>query len=54
MICGAAVDEALYFCRTHWFALPLDLRARWRDETEFSRKKPSLKLVADVRRAIDE
>jgi len=54
VVCGSKVDDALYFCRDHWYKMPLELRRRWQDETELSTKKPSAKLVAEVRRIVNE
>jgi hypothetical protein len=34
----------------HWFKLPLVLRKRWWDETEYGKKEPS----EDLQRAVDE
>ena len=38
----------------HWFKLPLDLRRRWWEETEFGKKAPSEKLKQEVQAVIDE
>jgi hypothetical protein len=37
-----------------WFALPLPLRVRWWEETEFGKKEPSDKLKAAIRKAIEQ
>jgi hypothetical protein len=34
----------------HWFSLPLPLRKRWWDETEFGKREPG----DDLKRAVDE
>lgn len=34
----------------HWFKLPMALRKRWWDETEYGKIAPS----ADLQRAVDE
>jgi hypothetical protein len=34
----------------HWFSLPLPLRKRWWDETEFGKKPPS----DDLKKAVEE
>ena len=36
---GGAADN--YLCEAHWFALPLEMRKRWWDETTFGKKPPS-------------
>lgn len=36
----------------HWFRLPLPLRQRYWDETEFGKKPPSRELMAAVNEAI--
>jgi hypothetical protein len=38
----------------HWFGLPLHLRKRWWDETEYGKKPPSEELKAAVQAAIEE
>jgi hypothetical protein len=38
----------------HWFGLPLHLRKRWWDETEYGKKPPSDELKAAVQAAIEE
>jgi len=37
-----------------WFSLPLPLRKRWWDETEYGRKEPSEELKQAVKAAIEE
>ena len=34
----------------HWFALPMQLRRRWWEETEFGKKEPS----AALKKAVEE
>lgn len=36
------------FGRGVWFALPIELRRRWWDETDYGRKCPSLALMAAI------
>jgi hypothetical protein len=38
----------------HWFALPLALRRRWWEETEYGKKEPSEKLKREVAEAVEE
>ena len=38
----------------HWFKLPLVLRKRWWDETEYGKKEPSRELQVAVENAIVE
>jgi len=38
----------------HWFGLPLHLRKRWWDETEYGKKLPSEELKQAVKTAIEE
>ena len=37
----------------HWFALPLALRTRWWEETEYGKKPPSAALQKEVRAIIE-
>ena len=37
----------------HWFALPLVLRRRWWEETEYGKHEPSDELKAAVQDVID-
>ena len=37
----------------HWFGLPLALRIRWWEETEYGKKEPSAELKKEVRVAIE-
>jgi hypothetical protein len=36
----------------HWFSLPLSLRKRWWDETEYGKREPSEELKRAVEDAI--
>ncbi|HET9538086.1 MAG TPA: hypothetical protein VFP43_22525 [Mesorhizobium sp.] len=38
----------------HWFKLPLTLRRRWWEETEYGKKEPSDKLRREVDAAIGD
>jgi hypothetical protein len=38
----------------HWFKLPLELRRRWWEETEYGKKEPSAKLKHEVQTVIEE
>jgi hypothetical protein len=38
----------------HWFGLPLHLRKRWWDETEYGKKPPSEELKQAVKDAIEK
>jgi hypothetical protein len=38
----------------HWFSLPLHLRKRWWDETEYGKREPSEKLKQAVSEAIEK
>jgi hypothetical protein len=37
----------------HWFKLPLEIRRRWWEETEYGKKLPDDKLKQDVQAAIE-
>jgi hypothetical protein len=37
----------------HWFALSLDLRRRWWQETEYGKKEPSEELKRQVSEVIE-
>jgi hypothetical protein len=39
-------------CRRHWLVMPLALRQRWRQETEYAGRPPSQSLIDDVNRRI--
>ncbi len=38
----------------HWFSLPLNLRKRWWDETEYGKREPSDELKQAVSEAIEK
>jgi hypothetical protein len=38
----------------HWFALPLQLRKRWWDETEYGKREPSEELALAIQEAIQK
>ena len=38
----------------HWFGLPLPLRKRYWDETEYGKKEPSEALKQAIKEAIEE
>lgn len=40
------------FTDREWWLLPLALRQRWWDETNYSRLPPSAELVAEIRRVL--
>ena len=40
------------FTREEWFSLPLKLRVRWWDETDYSKRAPSPELVAEINKAL--
>lgn len=40
------------FSRPEWFSLPLALRQKWWNNTDYSRSEPSAKMLAEVRKAL--
>ena len=40
--------------REEWFKLPLELRQRWWDETNYSDKLPSLELLEAIHGALNK
>lgn len=51
------MDQAVYetkdqFSRVEWFSLPLRLRVKWWEETDYSTKPPSIELMDEIRAAI--
>ena len=37
----------------HWFKLPINLRKRWWDETEYGKKEPSEELKQEISKTIE-
>jgi len=37
----------------HWFALPLALRRRWWEETDYGKKEPDAALKTEVAEAVE-
>ena len=37
----------------HWFGLPMQLRRRWWEETDYGKKEPSAELKREVQALID-
>jgi len=46
-------DDAWPFTAEEWFRLPMKLRERWWNETDYLRRKPSDVLLADVKKAVE-
>lgn len=41
-------------CRRHWNSLPVPLRQRWWQETDYAGRTPNAALVAEINRAIEQ
>lgn len=37
-----------------WFDIPIALRKRWWEETDYNRREPSAELIAEVLKWLDE
>lgn len=41
-------------CGEHWFTLPLDLRRKWWDETNFGKNPPPPALMREIKKYHEE
>lgn len=45
---GCPNAAVAYLCTPHWRLLPLSLRMRWWEETDYGRRRPSHLLLTEV------
>lgn len=46
-------DGTWPFSEKEWFSLPLSLRQRWWEETDYGSERPSEELLKEIRRELD-
>lgn len=54
LIPGCQNDTESKVCKVHWFGLPMAMRHRWWNETQYGKLDPSPDLLAAMKAAYDE